>query len=486
MSEKFEQLKAAKKEERFVKGLLFGFSCGIFATGLSILLLKLSEIASFLLYGIIIGWIVFAIVFTLRMVLGKKSDKAFAKNLDDTYALQESVQTAVEFRETESVIVRLQRQQTERMLDTLPAAPPFYKRYWKNAVALLLAAAMLLTGCLIPVKEKTPQPSETPVTDAKKFTFTTWMQNALTEVIANVRESGMSETPKTQTVTELENLYTTLQTTELRSEMQSLVISVIVKTDEYVGAANTYKQICLALDKSEYSPVRKLALAILPLDVAALNETLAEEMQNAWDAKTLTTDLALFAPDVYLRLQESQAAENDPLATEIKRYADSFLALAEEFGKSEISDEKKTEKLSALYENAETVLGGEIEKQAENRSMCRYVKNQLADIFQIDEDDLPELSVDSEPSIGKEREDVDDQPNDGDGGGAGDGEHLYGGSDTVYDPEKGQVAYGEVFDKYKAEIEKLYDSLSEEEREIISAYFSKLSNGAKQDDTNNP
>lgn len=485
MSEKFEQLKKAKANERLLKGLTFSFSFGIFAAGLSILLLKLSKIQSFWLYGIGIGVLAAAAFLVLWQIIGRKSDKDIAKQLDERHGLQEKVQTAVEFQDAEGVIVQLQRQQTDRALAELPAEPPFYKRYWKNAVAFFLALAMFLTGVLIPYKTETPPVTPSPNPNVQKFEFSTWMQNALREVINDVTNSKMSETPKAQTTSGLENLYETLQTVELRSEMQELVVSVIVHTDEYVKAANTYKQICVALDKSEMQAVRKFAVALLPMSAENFSSSLAEEMQNVWNMGTLSSELLLFAPEVALCLRDVQPAD-DPLLTSIKAYADTFLTLAEELQQGSFSGEQKTEKLNALYENSATYLQGSITEQSENRSICQYVRNRLTDIFRIDEDAVPELSVDSEPSIGKKREEEDEVPGGSIGGGAGDGEHLYGGSDKIYDPEEGQVPYGEVFDKYKAEIEKLYDRLSEEEREIISEYFSKLSNGAKQDDTTTP
>ena len=105
----------------------------------------------------------------------------------------------------------------------------------------------------------------------------------------------------------------------------------------------------------------------------------------------------------------------------------------------------------------------------------------MTEIFEIDESKIPELSIDVEPVIGRDREEDDGGGEAGGGGGAGDGNDLYGGSGTIYDPQEGYVEYGKVYDKYYGEIEKLYSSLSEEERAIISAYFAKLSNGAKQD-----
>ena len=153
----------------------------------------------------------------------------------------------------------------------------------------------------------------------------------MTGLIEDVRVSGMGETPKAQTLEDLETLYTALETEDLRSEMELLVVNTIVKTDGFVSAVNTYKQICIALDKSEFQPVRELAIAILPLSARDLSASLEDGMAGEWTMENLTAELALFPAEVYLRLQESQVAETDPLFTAVKTYADSFLTLANEF-----------------------------------------------------------------------------------------------------------------------------------------------------------
>jgi hypothetical protein len=290
----------------------------------------------------------------------------------------------------------------------------------------------------------------------------------------------MHEIPKAQAIEKLEALYTALETENLHSEMELLVIDAIVKTDGYVAPFATYKQICIALDKSEMQPVRELALAIFPLRAKDMGAALEEGMARAWTMKNLTAELALFPAEVYLRLQESQVAESDPLFTAVKTYADSFLTLAEEWKDAEYDEKTAKEQLLSLYNTAERVMGEPIEKQAANRSIAQFVRNKLIEIFEIDVTKIPELSIDIEPVIGQERGE-DGNGGGAGGGGAGDGEHIYGGSGTIYDPEEGHVEYGKVYDKYYKEIEKLYSSLSEEERAILSAYFAKLSNGAKQD-----
>ena len=486
MSEKFKQLTKSINREALIKSLAFGLSCALFVAGLLLLIFKCAMVDLHWLYSAGIGVLSGGIVFAVTFLLFRKSEKAIAKAFDIKLGLQEKMQTMVEFENADGKIVQLQREQTERLMDEFPAKEPFFKRYLANVIAILLAVAMFTTGVLIPTTVETPPPYTPPSQDAQKFEFTTWKKNALTGVIEDVRASGMHETPKAQTIEKLEALYTALETEDLRSEMEILVIDAIVKTDGFVAPFNTYKQICIALDKSESQPVRELALAILPLNAGDMAVTLEEGMEGDWTMENLTVELALFPAEVYLRLQESQIEETDPLFVATKAYADEFLTLAGELEETAHTEEEKKEKLISLYKKAESVMGAAIEEQFENRSIAQHVRNKLIEIFEIDPEKIPELSIDVEPVIGQERNDGDDNLGGGGGGGAGDGEHVYGGSGTIYDPEEGHVEYGKVYDKYYKEIEKLYSSLSEEEREILSAYFAKLSNGAKQDSTVQP
>ena len=104
------------------------------------------------------------------------------------------------------------------------------------------------------------------------------------------------------------------------------------------------------------------------------------------------------------------------------------------------------------------------------------------EIFSLTQADLPELAGDIMPELGK-------TGNNGDGnqssGGLGDGENIYAGNDKIFDPFKeggaDYVPYGDAFIEYYKKVEELLidGNLTEEEKKILSDYYTALSGGIK-------
>lgn len=484
MSEKFKQLTKSVNRASFTTSVIYGLSFGVFLCGLLLFIGKLTTNVFLETWSWLIGLAAGGLVSGVSYLLLKKSDKTIARDLDEQHHLLEKVQTMVAFEKEDGILVQLQREQTEAALESLPKPPAWTTRSWIQLAALGLAAVMLTVGLLIPAKQAYTPPYIPPADSEQKFELTNWGRNSMQALIEDVRTSQMQEDVKEKTVTELTTLLAELEITEYRVDMESLVIGTIVKVDQWVEEANTYKELCISLDKSENTQVRQTAIVLAALSVYDLELLLTETLLPKFNLEDLSAQLETYVPEVYLRLLESQIPEEDALFLAIGNFADSFMPLVEEMKTVEYSKEEKTQKLQEIFANAPNVLGEAMELQAENRSIRNHVKNKLVEIFDIDLNKLPELAGDSEPILGMDKGEGGNEDGDqGGGGGLGDGEDKYGGNDIIYDPEVGYTEYGNVFDKYYQKVEQMFldGNLSEEAKQMISDYFAKLSNGAKQD-----
>ena len=190
-----------------------GLSIGILTSSVIILLQKLIHNSVSPFIAVLCGVGAFAVSAGLLFLILFPRDRHLAKRLDNELALGEKTQTMLEFINDESDMVRIQREDTNERLKSLPTNALKQRRIWLNVIAPVLAVAMLMPAILIPLKaDTTPPPYVEPDVEA-----TAWQKTAVIELIAYVEASALESTPKAEVLEHLNALLVSLETSRPRT-----------------------------------------------------------------------------------------------------------------------------------------------------------------------------------------------------------------------------------------------------------------------------
>ena len=478
MGEGFKKLKRKSLRNAIIKSAVCGLSCGIFAACAILLAFKLLDISLNIAYYILIGVSTALICGNLTFIISRPTDKKLAQALDKKYALEERVQTALEFQGVSGTVVEVQRQDAENRLSSLPKAKfgqrvkQNFARVWQYFVIVVLAVAMAVAAMLVPAKsveggtiDSEPTVEETP------FEMSEEQFSGLNAIIANVKASALQPEVKDSAVALLEELREDLSQAQWVSNMLSLVRTAITKIDKlftndcsYTRIANAlvdlnqYKfaviiadgvQVYKAYDLEDYEQIKTFEQERVNKVVEAIDDSVTKELD------ALAKDPGNTPAEIYTALAASKIAETDAL------YSIFF-----DFAKGLAQDGVT----SALKVNFNLALTNELARQAYTCAVKRYVILNLGNLFDIGVPDDPDFIV---------TDDSDDKTNQG-GYGDGSWKHDY----SIYNPYTGEYEnYMDVLADYYAIVDAMLrdpEQYTEEQIRIIRTYFEILFSGAVQ------
>lgn len=480
MSETFLRIKKSAWREALYKSLALGLAVAMLLCGLLLLLSKLAKplpLPLLLTSGLLAGVAAFVISYFLL----KKSDKRLARYLDRTYHLHEAVETMVTFRDAEGDLLPLQRQQAEEALRALPPPESPFKRFWRSATALLISAAILVGAVVLPAKS-----AEEPSVDVP-FSISSFQLGALRQLIDEVKATeAMTSSAREDVATELERLYTTLQTVTTQFRMKSEVVATIVSVDMVIEAVNTFKLLAVALDNGTHDDAKALAVSLIALNGIGFGEDLVPLREHYRGAEAATALNALatdLAASLTAASKEYPRLAQDPLYLGLSQLAADLSAAA-----ADRSGNENT--LAALVDKAFAEAGDDVGRvlstQYANKTVCLRVIDKLVEIFRIPEAELPALLVNTVPTLSTDQSGEGDEKDENENaGGYGEGNELFGSNDTIFHPfgeeGAGYTTYGDAYGYYYPRIEDLlrYGNLDETTKQQLIDYFARLSDGSK-------
>lgn len=462
-----------------IKSVIFGLSIGILTSSVIILLQKLIHNSVSPFIAVLCGVGAFAVSAGLLFLILFPRDRHLAKRLDNELALGEKTQTMLEFINDESDMVRIQREDTNERLKSLPTNALKQRRIWLNVIAPVLAVAVLMPAILIPLKaDTTPPPYVEPDVEA-----TAWQKTAVIELIAYVEASALESAPKAEVLEQLNALLVSLETSRPESEMRAYVISIIFNVSRAIDAANSYNDVALGMLESENEYIKNLAAAIGSLAAVTVRQEL-----DLINSKVTKAEIAEFAEEFKAVLAPIVVPADDTLLPAIVALANRYAEIAADM--DSYSDQWFTSNVTGALNTAYEAMSPEILAQFENENVRKYVIIRLMNIFGITEDELPE-EVRNSFSEGEDfgddsKYDDDDKDDSLNSGGYGNADQIFGSNDTVYDPETNtHVSYGQLLNAYYAKVKEqlMAGGTTDSLAEFIDAYFSSLYDGSKKDDT---
>ncbi|MBO7196739.1 MAG: hypothetical protein J6V80_05385 [Clostridia bacterium] len=508
MSGNFLKFKRRRNLIRAIKAVMLGVSCGLVASGVWLILSKLTVIAFEPISSLYVGLGALVVVGALAFLLDRRSDKALAEELDATFDLQERVQTMIAYKGDEGDMLSIQRQDADLALSKIPTGKYKFKRLWVYIIALLLSTGVLAGGFL--VKDMR---GYVPPVEVEPFELSAFQEAGISNLINYVAGSDMEEEFKTAIVDELSRLLTSLREITTQPEMLEAVNGSMSVIRDITYLSSTATEVLNALWETEDIYFRNFAKTLdtsnqdTP-DRADFDEKWGDYYHILWGdtenpeeaPKTKSNDsnssdsligkdrVKLVISTTVLKLEftfKSSGVDNDDeiISAINSLYYDEAHGLNALLNKIDDLDEDEAEEaLKACFGAHGTPLYNAISLNKTNANVGEYAMIRLSALFIVP---LPEFErpdfVKNGESIGGGHQDT-ENPNQEGSGGVGEGA-TYGSDDMVLDPLTGEyVSYGALLDKYYAIMyEKLEGgSYTEEQKEIIKKYFGLLYSGIEK------
>lgn len=496
MTGNFLKFKRKLQAIRILKALLAGVALGGLAGGIVLILSKLAllNLAPILSLPVALG-VFFASGVTVYFAL-KTSDKKLAEELDETFALQEKVQTMVAYREEEeSGMLSLQREDAEQALASIPVNKFKPKRLWIYLVAFCVGVSSLLSGFIVKDKRNVEEP-------AIPFKISAMQIAGIEELIRYVDSSEMELVFRQAVSAHLTMLLTDLKAATTQPEMETSLATAMANIQAATYDASSATEILNELWNTEDAFAQTLAKTLDTSEwtnpdwgdyaekMTAFRQAFRYEPAEGEEPlteeeifKIVTWNLENTALKINSALQTSGISQEDAFYASLYKLANErFL----EISKSETTLEEADAALDNTFAAMNEELYAVISQMKKNTNVGEYVMKKLATLFPVP---LPPFERPDFSKTGGNNQNGDSEDKENNGtpdGGIGEGA-IYGSDDLVLDPMTGEyVKYGTLLDRYYAVMyEKLENgTYTEEQKEIIKNYFALLYSGIKKEEGN--
>lgn len=482
---------------------------GIVAAGVTLLGVKLGGKSLELWYYILIGVLPALAVFCTLFFIFRPNSKKVARRLDEDYALEERVQTALQYSSQSGAVIELQRRNAEEILGSVTAAKGSYKRSPKNILAAyilpfvlvpIIALCVFVPAIAVPAKTEKPTPLSPPDPSDLPFVLTEAHKSGLNSLIDDVEASELSEGLKTKVTGYITDLISDLQAEDMtRGKMQTTVRNCIYDVNADITATDTYYRIASALKNGDLLNFAQAVTAgvganknfafinYLQVEDFSENKVILVQQETAEKLAEFRAEFAVniaegaedkissAAADIAAALNGSNVSPTDGLYITVY---DLSLKLSEI---DSVTDQAIQADLDAVFEEFTAEFNEKLASQSYDIAMNEYICYRLEDLFGLEHEDFGYQDINPGTGDTGDGDDDDDQNH---AGGYGPGDVIYGSDDLVYDPATGEyVPYGELFNYYYSTVLELMTSgnFTPEQQEIITKYYDILLKGFEAD-----
>lgn len=476
MGNNFNKFKKKILLEVLIKSLVYGLCAGLITFSVPLIYIKVKEIDFKTIYLVLIGLGIMIIISSLVFLIIKPNNKKIAKRLDTELNLNEKVQTMIEFEQEDNLMVNIQRENTKHILSTISLKKLTMKFSIFFFVLITIAVSISITALAIPSKE-TPSG---PVIEDPDYDADNWTIQSIKDLIEEVEASEIDNNLKTKYVEKLNNLITLVKDATKESQMKTAVLSTIDDVYLELDITNTNNEVYLILRDSSYTLVSSLASAINQLKIENVSNALGSFVILISGSKDAINGLS---SEFGLLIKKSQLDLNNELVASILTFAEAInecknvptdhLDPVDDATKifNLVNDAVK----EAVLKNSERVIKA-ITLQKSNQDVANLIDLRLKEIFEITD----EVTEEDKEHNNDQEIDPDDNtqtpPNQSGSGGMGTGEVLFGSDDSIFDPEKGTVEYGDVIASYYGTIVGQIEEglINEELKEFFDQYYDML------------
>ena len=406
----------------------------------------------------------------LYWLLQSKSDQRLAETIDAEHQLHERVQTMVEYKDGDTAMLQVQREDAEQHLKSVRAFGQKKLTLAAHFVLVLVAFAVFAAGVIMPVQAivEPPVPTEPP------YEVTEWQKSAVAELIKHVQKSDMAQVVKDPTVEQLQELMAALDTKMTVSVLRGRVITVMENVYANTDAVNSNDDIYDNIHQHlSHSQAGMLAYALGALKNADRDSQI-ETIRAALEKEEGLATAAALADGLDKALANSAFDKDDPLYAAVATLSAKMRQVSISVGQADLLTARNT--LGAAFGELKVSVNAALEQQELTKEECVYVVDTLCTIFGIAGTERP---MDPDGEMYLQREDDDYVPGQG---GYGTGDLQVAGDDEIYDYREHKfTAYGQLLSEYyyKQALQEM-ENMSEEVRQIVEKYFNELYTGNEE------
>ena len=466
--------------EVLIKTLAISLSLGLISFSVPFLYYKTKGIEYNLLYLILISIGVCLVTFGLLFLILKPNDVKVAKRLDKELKLNEKVQTMIEYKDKDELMISVQREDTLNILSKTSIKNISMKFGIIFFIIIILSMSLTVTSLVIPGYEEPEHVHEfiDGVCSCGKleevepdYNLDNWTVKAILELIEEVKKSSMNDELKQKYISKLNSLITDLETITSEKDVKALVESTIKYIEVELDKVNTNNEVYTILKESNFNVILQIALQINLLKPNELKLLLESVIITISGSSPAINELR---PEFLDLLTESNLDKEDNLYKALVTYAEAINNCADRDPSVDVNDRV----IEAVRNNLQPIVD-EITYQAENKRVAVVVIDGLEAIFKLNDVEIEDSEIDKLPG---NEEDDNKQNNQSGQGGLGTGDYLFGSDDLFFDSEKGIIKYGDVYFEYYGDLLSKFEdgTLPEELREFFDYYFGILGGDANK------
>ncbi len=458
---------SAKKKTRLsviILSMILGITVGAIGLAVPLLVLKLlGKLIPVWLYIIAGSLIPIAALISYLFIM--PSDQRLAKSIDEDHALNEKMRTMVEFRNSNNAFALLQREDADEKFGKIKFSPWRKKQLITILVLFIVSIALLVTAFVLPGRDNTEP--EKPLTEFDKQ----WIIAELSNVVATVEKSDIEPLLKTETLNELKQLISFVETHDYLSEMKLAAINAVINIEKSLKNTNSAPMLSEKLSLCTTKDLKDLGT-----ELSKFNGNGVQKKINALKASS-KENMSFIADELSAAISSSGANASSELVVILNNLVSSMRGYVNGTVSS-IDDVFGT----SAFDSMDQVM-----LQSFNKMTIQNAKANVCKLFGITEKDLVESGADddidiSSPGIPPSEvvtpdDEKEENPELGTGG-IGTGDRIYGSNDVIYNPYTNKyVPYGEVYDEYNNRLlEMQKDGLIPPDFEdFVNEYFRSLS-----------
>ena len=507
MSENFLKFKRKYNGERLLYSSLSALGAGLFVGGITLMLSKLSVIPLEPIFAAVTGGVALLLSLLVLILVTHRTDKQLAKKLDRSFGLSERVETMLDFKDVEGVMLDMQRRDADERLAS--ASPKGFKVFglWASIVCIAVGVISFAVAIIVPNLRDYEPPEE-----VIPFELTDMQRAGINELIAYTEASVMEEPYRSETVNLLENLLSTLEDTHTQPEMRAALAETMAFLLELTSDSSSMTEIANALWKIGDTYTQMLAQVIDTSDwrepdwgdfaekYAQLQELYKHKPK---EGETEHPDEGELLTELKWKLESSALKINSALSDSGLHDADGLKSVLLKFAGSGVTEPfahglnslitavadmtyaESEELLEISFSTMSNLIYNELARERGNTLVGEYVMTKLSTLFLVplpafERPDLSKGGAGGDSGGDKDNK----EENAGSGGGIGTGA-IYGSNDLVLDPLTGEyVEYGTLLDKYYSIMNSRLETggYTEQQKDAIKKYFALLYGGIKKDE----
>ena len=236
----FNNFKKKIMIEFLIKCLIISFSLFFIIFSTLFILSKREVISLQIWLDFIIGLGSGLVLFLVLYFIFKPNDKKIAIRLDNELDLNEKVQTMIEYKDKDELIVNIQREDTLNKLKEITTKKLRFKIHYIIYILFGLSCVLLTTSLIIP---KVIHPIIEPEDPDKDYTLSEWQILQIEKLVKYVNDSKMNDVNKEKYVYELNLLIDGLKESKKESQMKSNVLTAIANINLLMLTESTNKEV---------------------------------------------------------------------------------------------------------------------------------------------------------------------------------------------------------------------------------------------------